>query len=82
VVDGISLAYILCSTQFTQHTLLRVEREIIIIVIFLTPILNSQGMKKIRYAIQKTTKISEERIIIIIFYFFLFYTPGSIDPRG
>jgi len=33
---------------------------IIIIIIFLTPVglLNSQGMKKLRYAIQKSTKIN------------------------
>ena len=27
---------------------------------FLTPVLNSQGMKKLRYAIQKSTKIKLE----------------------
>jgi len=27
---------------------------------FLTPVLNSQGMKKVRYAIQKSTKIKLE----------------------
>jgi len=31
---------------------------VIIIIIFLTPVLNSQGMKKLRYAIQKSTKKS------------------------
>jgi len=30
---------------------------IIINFYFLTPVLNSQGMKKLRYAIQKSTKI-------------------------
>jgi len=29
---------------------------VIIIIVFLTPVLNSQGMKKLRYAIQKSTK--------------------------
>jgi len=33
---------------------------IIIIIIFLTPILNSRGMKKLRYAIPKSTKIELE----------------------
>jgi len=33
---------------------------IIIIIIILTPVLNSQGMKNIRYAIQKSTKIKLE----------------------
>jgi len=32
----------------------------VIIIIFLTPVLNSQGMKKLRYAIQKSTKIKLE----------------------
>jgi len=36
------------------------------LLLFLTPVLNSQGMKKLRY------------VIIII----IFYTPGNIDPRG
>jgi len=31
---------------------------VIIIIAFLTPVLNSQGMKKIRYAIQKVQKSS------------------------
>jgi len=31
---------------------------VVIIIIFLTPVLNSQGMKKSRYAIQKSTKKS------------------------
>jgi len=35
------------------------------------------GNKKIRCAIQKSTKI-----IIIIIIIIFFYTPGSIDPRG
>jgi len=30
------------------------------IIIFLTPVLNSQEMKKIRHAIQKSTKIKLE----------------------
>jgi len=30
---------------------------IIIVINFLTPVLNSQGMKKLRYVIQKSTKI-------------------------
>jgi len=30
------------------------------IVVVLTPVLNSQGMKKLRYAIQKSTKIKLE----------------------
>jgi len=33
---------------------------IIIYYYFLTPVLNSQGMKKLRYAIQKSTKINLE----------------------
>jgi len=33
---------------------------IIIIIIFLTPVLNSEGMKKLRYAIQKSIKIKLE----------------------
>jgi len=33
---------------------------IIIIITFLTPVLNSQGMKKFRYAIQNSTKIKLE----------------------
>jgi len=33
---------------------------IIIIIVILIPVLNSQGMKKIRYAIQKSTKIKLE----------------------
>jgi len=36
------------------------EHIIIIIITFFTPVLNSQGMKKIRYAIQKSTKIKLE----------------------
>ena len=48
---------------------------IVNIIIFLTPVLNSQGMKKLRYAIQK--KYKNQNIIIIIFLY-----PGSIDPRG
>jgi len=32
----------------------------IIIIIILTPVLNSQGMKKLRYAIQKSTTIKLE----------------------
>jgi len=31
-----------------------------IIIIFLTPVLNSRGKKKLRYAIQKSTKIKLE----------------------
>ena len=31
-----------------------------IIIIILTPVLNSQGMKKLRYAIQKSTTIKLE----------------------
>jgi len=31
-----------------------------IIIIIFTPVLNSQGMKKLRYAIQKSTKIKLE----------------------
>jgi len=31
-----------------------------IIIIFLTPVVNSQGIKKLRYAIQKSTKIKLE----------------------
>ena len=31
---------------------------VIIIIIILTPVLNSQGMKKLRYTIQKSTKKS------------------------
>jgi len=33
---------------------------VITIIIFLTPVLNSQGMKKLRYAIQKVQKIKLE----------------------
>jgi len=33
---------------------------ITIIIIFLSPVLNSQGMKNLRYAIQKSTKIKLE----------------------
>ena len=33
---------------------------IILLIIFLTPVLNSQGIKKLRYAIQKNTKIKLE----------------------
>jgi len=33
---------------------------VIIIITFLTPVLNSQGMKKFRYAIQNSTKIKLE----------------------
>jgi len=32
----------------------------ILFYFFLTPVLNSQGMKKLRYAIQKSTKIKLE----------------------
>jgi len=39
----------------------RYTNALIIIIIILTPVLNSQGMKKIRYAIQKVgTKIKLE----------------------
>ena len=40
--------------------------SLFIIIIFFDPVLNSQGMKKIRYAIQKSTKIIIIIIIIII----------------
>ena len=33
---------------------------LLIIIIFLTPVVNSQGIKKLRYAIQKSTKIKLE----------------------
>ena len=33
---------------------------------FLTPVLNSQGMKKVRYAIQKSTKIKLEWILLLL----------------
>jgi len=41
-------------------TLWRYTNVFIIIIIFLTPVLNSQGMKKLRYAIQKSIKIKLE----------------------
>jgi len=46
----------------------KLKTNIIIIIFFLTPVLNSQGMKKLRYAIH---------IIIIIFKIIII-----IDPRG
>jgi len=33
---------------------------LLITIIFLTPVLSSRGMKKLRYAIQKSTKIKLE----------------------
>ena len=38
----------------------------IIIIIILTPVLNSQGMKNIRYAIQKSTKIKLEWTLLLL----------------
>jgi len=38
----------------TTHSL---THSVIIFLFFLTPVLNSQGMKKLRYTIQKSTKI-------------------------
>ena len=39
---------------------------IIIIIFFLTPVLNSQGMKKLRYAIQKSIKIKLEWTLFLL----------------
>jgi len=41
-------------------TLWRYTSLFVIIIIILTPVLNSQGMKKLRYAIQKNTEIKLE----------------------
>jgi len=44
-----------------NHRVEALYRDIIIaMIIFLTPVLNSQGMKKLRYAIHKSTKIKLE----------------------
>ena len=44
----------------------------LLLLLFFTPVLNSQGIgKKLRYAIQKVQKV-----------LLLIYTRGSIDPRG
>ena len=37
-----------------------------IIIIFLTPVVNSQGIKKLRYAIQKSTKIKLEWTLLLL----------------
>jgi len=39
---------------------------IIIIIIFWFPVLNSRGMKKLRYAIQKSTKIKLEWTLLLL----------------
>ena len=44
------------------------EHIIIIIITFFTPVLNSQGMKKIRYAIQKSTKIKLEWTLLLLLF--------------
>jgi len=47
---------------------------LLLLLLFLTPVLNSQGMKKLRYAMQKKYKNH-------YYYYYYFYTPGSKDPR-
>jgi len=52
---------------------------------FLTPVLNSRGMKKLRYAIQKKYKNQAGMNLTPPPYYYYYYeinTPGSIDPRG
>ena len=44
---------------------------------YLTPVLNSQGMKKLRYTIQKSTKMKLEWTIIIITF-----KPTSTKPQA
>ena len=44
----------------------RINVLIIIIIFFLTPVLNSRGMKKLRYAIQKSTKIKLEWTLLLL----------------
>ena len=39
---------------------------IIIVINFLTPVLHSQGMKKLRYTIQKSTKIKLEWTLFLL----------------
>ena len=39
---------------------------IVNIIIFLTPVLNSQGMKKLRYAIQKSTKLLLLQLLLLL----------------
>jgi len=58
------------------------------IIIFLTPVLNSRGMKKLRYAIPKKCKnqagmnLTPPPSSQNSYYYVNFFTPGSIDPRG
>jgi len=53
-------ADVLSSSRKQQHEKPVTIFYFIIVIIFLTPVLNSQGMKKLCYAIQKSTKITLE----------------------
>jgi len=59
------------------------NKVIIIIIVFLTPVLNSQGMKKLRYAIQKKYKNQAVVVVsIIIITTAMVILVGSRCPEG
>jgi len=60
----------------------------IMIIIILTPVLNSQGIEKLRYAIQKIQKsnwnepYSSFQFYYYYYYYYFYFKPSSTKPQA